>query len=169
MYYFEASGIWKGRNVASWSIWKYRESAIYKVFEGPLIKIFQTDAPHGCIEIYVTLHIMKRRLNVSRYQKGAPFFNAGFTKGVPFLLKGYWHGPRGGASRIKRCRAHPPPPLPQTVTVICLFLLTINTGYCPKRAGHHSRSNNNNSFIFGVQIKLLLLLLRLVFTSCAQG
>ena len=75
---------------------------------------------------------MKRRLNVSRYQKGAPFFNAGFTKGVPFLLKGYWHGPRGGASRIKRCRAPPPPPPPRLLLLFACFCLRLTQGIAQK-------------------------------------
>ena len=35
---------------------------------------------------------------------------------------------------------HPFPPPPQTITVICLLLLTVNTGYCPKIVRHLSRS-----------------------------
>ena len=76
---------------------------------------------------------MKRRLNVSRYEKGAPFFNRRFTKGVPFLLKeayiGYWYGPRGGASRIKRCGA---PPSPRLLLLSACFCLLLTRGIAQK-------------------------------------
>ena len=116
-----------------WSIWKARESAIYKVFKGHLIKIFRTDAPHGCIEIYVTLHIMKRILNVSRYQKGVPFFNRRFTKGVPFLLKEVNKSILVWASgRSLRYKTLLNTPSPQTVTVIACFCLRLTQGIAPK-------------------------------------
>ena len=53
------------------------------------IKTFRADAPYGCIILIdITLHIMKRRLTLSRHnEKESPFFNGRYTKGVPLLKK----------------------------------------------------------------------------------
>ena len=102
------------------------KSANYKVFKGHLIKIFRTDAPYGCIKIFSTLHIMKRRLHVIRYVKGVPFFNRMFTKSVPFFVKrGLLKGTgislgEGGGSLPKRTLLSTPSL--QTITVIPLLL-----------------------------------------------
>ena len=53
-----------------------------------LLKHFE-HATYGCIIlIEKTLHIMKRRLTLSRHnEKESPFFNGRYTKGVPLLKK----------------------------------------------------------------------------------
>ena len=76
---------------------------------------------------------MKRILNVSRYQKGAPFFNRRFTKGVPFLLKEVYKSVLVWASgRSLRYKTLLNTPSPQTVTVIACFCLRLTQGIAPK-------------------------------------
>ena len=45
-----ASGILEGKDFTGWGIWKGREIChLVIILRGPLINLFETDAPYGCI------------------------------------------------------------------------------------------------------------------------